>query len=310
MGDLQIQQPAIIHQIPGEQKNHQEVLNSVIEKQKQTIIEGMKKSLLKAGVSQEKIETLRFDLIGNIGVVINSKGEVHSFYKYGKDTGVEYYTSINGTFTDYDLDYALRDSGYQVKNGKLFKNGQEISQFLPNGKVNTEFVRGVDNINFYEEIQRVYGLMKTIKGGDNIEMIKLKSANNMIISGVARIKDVMYFAGKGYIPNDDIPRLLKRAVQELPNQCSDTRFYQTAQGIRMGMEVTKSELDEYLKPTKGNPLISQKMYDDCLRRIEVRDKKINEMNGVKEQGKTQREVEKTRNGFVDRVKGILEGLIK
>jgi hypothetical protein len=39
----------------------------------------------------------------------------------------------------------------------------------------------------------------------------------------------MYFRGKGYIPKDeDFVRLLKRAILELPNQCSDLRFYKNA----------------------------------------------------------------------------------
>ncbi len=47
------------------------------------------------------------------------------------------------------------------------------------------------------------------------------------------------------------------------------------------------------------------MYDEYLRRIKERDKKINEMNWVKEQWKTERKIEWTRNWFVDRIKWIL-----
>ncbi|MDR3150271.1 MAG: hypothetical protein LBU14_01230 [Candidatus Peribacteria bacterium] len=42
------------------------------------------------------------------------------------------------------------------------------------------------------------------------------------------------------------------------------------------MEVTKDELEQYLKPEKGLPLITQSMYDDCLKRIQKRDKYIEE----------------------------------
>ncbi len=305
MWDLQIHKSEIVQQVSWEQRSPQEVLNSAIEKQKQTIIEWMKKSLSKARVSQEKIQTLKFDVIFGIWIVINSKWDVHSLYKYWKDTWVEYYTSVNWTFTDEDLDYASRDSWYQVRDWKIFRNWQEIPQFLWNGKINPEFVKWVDNVNFYEDIQLVYWLMKTIESWKKLKKFDSKTFDVYIISWVARIKDIMYFAWKWYIPNEDIPKLLKRAVQELPNQCSDTRFYQTAQWIRMWMEVTKDELDQYLKPKQWSPLISQNIYDDCLRRIEVRDRKIQEEQKLKEWTKWEVKIEKARKSFSDRTMEIL-----
>jgi hypothetical protein len=42
----------------------------------------------------------------------------------------------------------------------------------------------------------------------------------------------------------------------------------------MWMEVTKEELDEYLNPTEWLPLITKKMYDDCLEIIKKREEYI------------------------------------
>ncbi|MBW7954273.1 hypothetical protein H3C61_00470 [Candidatus Gracilibacteria bacterium] len=307
MGALDLQQPAIIQQVSGEQKSHQEVLNSAVEQQRQTIIEGMKQDVIKdLGLTKKEVSMLKFDVVGNIGIITNSKGIISFFYKYSKENGVEFYTDLPDIEKDEDLPFALKETGYILKEGKLYIGGKEIPQFLSHGQVNPVFVRGIDNINFYTEVGSILGLRKTIEGGKKLTEFDADSFYFSILAGVTRIKDVMYFAGKGYIPKkEDVLRLLKRAVEELPNQCSDMRFVKNPKGQEVGMEVTKQELDEYLHPTKGTPLITQKMYDDCLRRIEIRDRKINETNLVKEQSKTERKIEGTRNGFVDRVKGIL-----
>lgn len=282
----------------------QEQLNKQLEEQRRIIIKWMEDDLM-SGWKYDQIKwDLKYEVVWNIWVVIY-KWEANSWYKYWKNTWVEYYTNLKWTFTNEDLDYSSRDSWYQVKNWKLFRNWQEIPQFLWKWKVNPEFVKWVDNLNFYQDIQLMYWSIKTIESKRKIDKVDVKAIYNSIITWVARIKDIMYFAWKWYIQNDDIPRLLKRAIQELPNQCSDTRFYQTSQWIRMWMEVTKDELDQYLKPAEWKPLITQSMYNDCLKRIEARDRKINEINWVKEESKSQREVEKTRNWFVDRVKWIL-----
>lgn len=306
MWDLQIHKTEIVQQISWEQKSPQEVLNSAIEQQRQTIIEWMKKSLLKAWVSQERIQVLKFDVIWDIWIAINSKWEPNSLYKYSKLNWSEFYLNISWLEKDLDiLTFWEKHSWYDLKNWKLFRNWKEISQFLWNEKINPNFVKWVDNLNFYSEMQNTFWLMKGLMNWEKIEF-DVESFYISIVSWVPRIKDIMYFAWKGYIKNDVVLKLLKRAIQELPNQCSDTRFYQTAQWIRMWMEVTKDELDQYLKPVEWEPLITQSMYDDCLKRIELRDKKIAEMNWVKEESKANIKIEWTRNSFIDKIKGILE----
>lgn len=307
MWDLQIHKPEIVQQISWSQQNHQEILNSAIEDQKKLVADLIKKDFLEDWVSQEKINKLRFDLIWNIWVVINSKWEVHSLYKYSRTNWAEFYVTTSYIFKEDDSQERALKAGYEVKDWKIYKKWVEILQFLSNWKVNSEFVKAVDNISFMLDMRYTYWTQKAVKA-----WIKLKWHTDMtkeikesIVSWVMRIKDVIFYAGKWYIPEKNIPILLTRAIEELPNQCSDMRFYQDANGIRIWAEVTKEELDQYLKPAEWKLLITQSMYNDCLKRIEVRNWKINEMNWVKEQSRSQRDVEKTRNWFVDRVKWIL-----
>jgi hypothetical protein len=61
------------------------------------------------------------------------------------------------------------------------------------------------------------------------------------------------------------------------------RFYKNALWERMWMEVTKEELDQYLKPEEWDPLITQEMYNNCLERIKARDKYIAERKSTREE---------------------------
>ena len=119
----------------------------------------------------------------------------------------------------------------------------------------------------------------------------------------------MYFKSKWYISDNDFPKLLKRAITELPNQCSDTRFNNLVQWEfnwkKITMEVTKDELDEYLHPTEWKSLITKEMYDLCLKNIQARDAKINAANKTKEV-KTNVKLETTKKGIIDKVKDILD----
>ncbi len=307
MWDLQIHKPEIVQQVSWWQQNPQEVLNSAIEKQRQTIIEWMRQNLINLWYSQEKIKTFKFEVVWNIWIIINSKWFLNSWYKYS-NWKVEYYTNLPWIQKDRFLWFWEKKSWYKLENWKLSKGWQEIHQFLSNWKINPDFVKWIDDLDFYTEAQNTFWLMKAIYEWDKIEF-DVPSFYLSIVRWVSRIKDVMYFYSKWYIPEKDFEKLLLRAMQELPNQCSDTRFNNLVLWKRnwenVTMEVTKSELDEYLKPTKWAPLITQKMYDDCLRRIEARDRKLNWEKWVKEQWRTERKIEWARNWFVDRVKGVL-----
>lgn len=307
MWDLQIHKPEIVQQISWVQTSPQDVLSSAIDKQNQTIIEWMKQSLLKVWISKEKVWTLKFSVVWNIWIVI-SRWKLHSWYKYSKENWVEYYTNLPWLDKDEDLPFAQKKSWYELIDWKIFKKWEEIPQFLSNWRINPDFVKWIDDVTFYIEAQVTFWLMKSVIEWNKIKF-DIKWMYLSIVRWIMRIKDVMYFASKWYVPEKDFEKLLLRAIQELPNQCSDTRFNNLVlwekDWKKITMEVTKSELDEYLKPTKWPPLITQSMYDNCLKRIEARDRKINEMYWVKEEWKTERKIEWTRNWFVDRVKGIL-----
>jgi len=283
----------------------QEQLNKQIEEQRRIIIKWMDNDL-RSGRKYEQIKwDLKYEVVWNFWVVIY-KWEPYAFYKYSKENWVEYYFDFPWLVQYTFFDFWLKESWYEYIDWKLYLKWQEIPQFLQNWQINPEFVKWVDNVNFYADIQRIFWMVKWINNWHKLENFTPEVLNNTIISWVTRIKDIMYFAWKWYIPKkEDVLRLLNRAVKELPNQCSDMRFVKNAWWVEMWMEVTKQELDEYLHPTEWSPLITQKMYDDCLRRIEARDRKINEINWVKEQSRTERKIEWTRNWFVDRVKGIL-----
>lgn len=314
MWDLQIYKPEIIQLTSWEQKNPQEVLNSAVEQQRQTIIEWMKKDILKDWISPKRVEELQYDVIWNIWVIV-SRGKLAYLYKYSKDNWVEFYTTFPDLQKSRFLQFALRETWLDLKDWKLYRWEKEIPQFLQNWGVNPEFVRWIDHINFYDEIQNSFWLMKSVMKWNKIEF----SYNWMyasILSWVMRIKDVMYFAWKKdfvsvdekwtKFTDEEIKKLLTRAIQELPNQCSDTRFVKNARWVEMWMEVTKSELDEYLHPTQWLPLITQAMYDDCLRRIEIRDRKIQQERDIKQQSQSERKIETQTKSFSDRVLDILK----
>ena len=290
-----------------EQKKPQEI----IEQYRKNVIDWMKQDLrTDLRFTEEELNLLRFDVVWNIWVIINNKWEISFFYKYSREKWVEYYTNVEWLEKNEDLPFWESESWYELNNWKLFKQWAEISQFLSNWWINPDFVKWVDNINFYADIQRVFWMVKSIENWKWLLEFNSNSLKNTIISWVTRIKDVVYFAWKWYVPEADIKSLLHRAILELPNQCSDTRFYQTAQGVRMWMEVTKEELDEYLNPTEWAPLITQSIYDECLKRIEVRDKKIAEMNWVRETSKAERKIENERMGVLEKVKWILGNLFE
>lgn len=299
-----------------EQKGPQEQINKLQEEYRKTVIQGMDDDL-KSGWKYEEIkQDLKYDVVWNIWIIIY-KWEPYAWYKYSKENGVEYYTNLEWMLKDKTLEYAMIDSGYELNNWELFKNWQKIVQFLNNWWINPDFIRWIDNVSFYQDLHSVFGWMKSMINWKKINF-SVKWMKITIISWVMRIKDIVYFAWNRdkisvdekwtKLTDEDIKKLLQRAILELPNQCSDTRFYQTAQWVRMWMEVTKEEIDEYLKPTEWAPLITQSLYDECLRRIEIRDKKIAEMNSVKENSKVERKIENERIGVLERVKWILGDL--
>ena len=307
MWNLQIHKPEIVQQVSWWQQSPQEILNDSVEKYNKIVIDLIKKDLLKDGIPQERIAELRFWVIWNIWIVIVDWKPL-SWYKYSKENWIEYYTNLPWLQKDEDLWFWEKKSWYKLENWKLSKGWQEIHQFLSNWKINPDFVRWIDDIKFYSEAQNTFWLMKSVVEWDKIEF-SIKWMHLSIVRWIMRIKDVMYFYSKWYVPEKDFEKLLLRAITELPNQCSDTRFNNLVLWRRdwenVTMEVKKDELDEYLHPTKWEPLITQKMYDNCLEKIEVRDKKINWEKWVKEQSKTERKIEWTRNWFVWKVKSIL-----
>jgi hypothetical protein len=296
--------------------NPQEQLNRLQEEYRKSVIQGMDDDLRSGWKYEEIKHDLKYDVVWNIWIIIY-KWEPYAWYKYSKEKWVEYYTNVEWLEKNEDLPFWERTSWYELNNWELFKKWQKITQFLENWNINSDFVKGVDSINFYTDLQLVFWLMKGVIDWDKIRF-SIKWMNSTIISWVMRIKDIVYFAWNRdkisvdekwtKLTDEDIKKLLQRAILELPNQCSDTRFYQTAQWVRMWMEVTKEELDEYLKPTEWAALITQSLYDECLRRIEVRDKKIAEMTWVKETSKVERKIENERIGVLEWVKWILGDL--
>lgn len=291
----------------------QEQLNKQLEEQRKVIIKWMDDDL-RSGRKYEQIKwDLKYEVVWNIWVVIY-KWNPHTFYKYSKENWVEDFTNFPWLQKDEHLAFALRETWYELKDWKLIIWGKEILQFLSNWKVNPEFVKWIDNINFYIEIQWVFWLMKSVIKWNKIEF-DYEWMYQSILSWVMRIKDVMYFAWKRDLVSVDekwtkltdkeVKKLLKRAIEELPNQCSDTRFVKNARWVEMWMEVTKQELDEYIHPTEWSPLITQKMYDDCLRRIQIRDNRIQEEQKLKEWTKWEVKFEKARKSFSDRAMKIL-----
>ncbi len=302
--NLNIDNTYINQKIWVENKITQEKATEEIEKYRKNIIKLMDDDL-RSWTKYEKIKNdLKYDVVWNIWV-ISYKWVPNSFYKYSKINWLEYYTNVPWLEKTSILKFWERESWYELNNWKLFKNWKEISQFLNNWNINYEYVKWIDNLNFYLEIQDKFWLMKTVMEGDKIEIDNIIPAfYNSIISWVLRIKDIMYFKSHWYIKDEDFPKLLKRAITELPNQCSDTRFYQNAKWVRMWMEVTKEELDEYLHPTKWQPLITKEMYDECLKNIQKRDAIINSNNKTKEV-KSNVKIENTKKGILDKIKDIL-----
>lgn len=316
MWALDLQQPAIIHQVSWwPQSSPQEIVKSAVEQQRQIIIEWIKQNLLRLWYSQEKINTFRFEVIWDTWIIINSKWLLNSWYKYSKENWAEFYTTFPDLQKSRSIKFALRETWYELKDWKLFIWGKEIPQFLQNWSVNPNFVRWIDNINFYDEINETFWLMKSVIKWDTI-VFDYEWMYQSIVSWVMRIKDVMYFAWKRSLvsvdekwtklTDEEIKKLLKRAIEELPNQCSDTRFVKNARWVEMWMEVTKQELDEYLHPTEWVPFITQKMYDECLKRIQVRDRKIQEEQKLREWTRWEVKFEKARKSFSDRAMDILK----
>lgn len=298
-----------------------------LEEQRRVIIKWMDDDL-RSGTKYEKIKwELRYDVVWNIWIAIY-KWEPNSFYKY-TNWKVEYYTNLPWLLEHTFFYFWLRETWYEFKDWKLSKNWQEIPQFITNWNVNPEFVKAISDIDFYAEIQDIFWLMKSIDNWKKVEWLDGDSFNFSIIRWVSRIEDVMYFYVKWYLNEEETRKLLLRAIEELPNQCSDTRFYKNWKWEFMWLEVTKIELDAYLTwtpvtkslrrwikltdeelkryidLTNWKPLITQKVYDECLRRIEARDKKINDMNWVKKQWQVDREIWKTQIWVVWKVLWIL-----
>ena len=272
-------------------KNPLEQAERQLEEQRRIIIKWMDDDL-RSGTKYEQIKwDIKYDVVWNIGIIIY-KWKPNTFYKY-TNWKVEFYTNIKSVQNNKFLQFALWETWYEFQDWKLSKDWKEIPQFSDDWKVNPDFVKAIDYINLFEDMQNIFWWMKAIQNWKTLEEFDLWYFELTIISWVSRIKEVMYFASKWYIPESDFKRLLVRAIQELPNQCSDTRLYRTPKWERMWMEVTKEELDEYLKPTQWEPLITQKMYDDCLRRIELRDEKIRREEKVKSWARWKLKTERT-----------------
>jgi len=214
-------------------------------------------------------------------VVAYSDWKPKSFYKYNKENGIEFYMSLKELVRSESYDFWLKCSWYEDIDWKIFRNWEEIKSFLDNWKINPLFIKAVDDIIFYTDVENVFWLLKTLWEWWKLKKFESEATYQSIISWVSRIKEIVYFRWKWYISDEDLPRLLKRAIQELPRQCADMRFYEKWDWERIWMEVTKAELDEYLHPKKWDPLITQKTYDDCVKIIEKRDKFIQEREAKK-----------------------------
>jgi hypothetical protein len=128
---------------------------------KQKVIGIMKEDLLKDWISQERMNESKFWVVWNIWVLIAD-------WKPLQDNWIEYFSNLPWLEEDSDLQFALWETWYQMKEWKIFRNWQEIPQFLENWNINPKFVEAVDNLSFYADIQWVFWMVKAIKNWKKI----------------------------------------------------------------------------------------------------------------------------------------------
>jgi hypothetical protein len=290
-----------------EQKGAQDVINGVLEKEnqrKELIVNWIKNDLINTWWTIEATNSSHFWVYKNIWLQVYKELDYWHLYKYSEQNWFENYSWLNGIFWDeYIVTYA-KEAWYDIKDKSIYKYEKEIALLLQNWEINSKYIEALSNISFYQNMWMYWWMMKTI-----IEWWKLKWSlkyiDSWIISWAVRIKDIVFFAWKWYIEEKEIPKLLKRAIQELPNQSSDTRFYKNASWLRMWMEVTKQELSQYLKPKEWEAFITQKMYDQCIKLIDIRDELIRKKEEAKESTKWNLKIEKEKKWIINKVYDLL-----
>ncbi len=106
-------------QTPQEKLDKQVQLEQ--ERQKQ-IIEEIQKFLIQDGSNPERVKELIYWFVWNIVAVTNKEWKFN-FFKYSKETWLEYYTNPNWLEKDTDiLLFWKKHSWYNLKDWKLFKN--------------------------------------------------------------------------------------------------------------------------------------------------------------------------------------------
>ena len=285
-------------------------LQENIEKEKQETIQVFKNYLENRFWDRFLEDMYRFDFDYVNGKLLwLNRWEIHWFFKYTESNWPEFYMSLSWLKWSDFFEFWLKESWHEYKDWEL------IPQFLKSWDINPKYIEALDNINFYDDIQVFYGILKALRNWRKPEWYTTKDIEMWIVSWVVRIKDLMEYKWDwetihSLIPDEDFPKLLIRAIQELPNQCSDMRFYENASGERMNFEVTKQELDQYLNPKSWESLITKSVYDDCLRRIEARDKKIEDRKRIENETRWGLIFEKETLTTKERIDAILRGDFK
>lgn len=277
---------------------------------KKEIISLTREDLLDYWVPLDRISTVHFQVVDNISLALNEKWTEWWFYKYSESRWVEFYMSLSWLKWDKSFKFALKESWHEYIDWEFYKDWELIPQFLESWEINPKYIEALDNINFYSDLQVYFWALKALRSWKKPDF-SVESFYRWIVSWVVRIKELMEYKWDGkithsLIPDKDFPKLLIRAIQELPSQCLDTRFYENAKWERMWMEVTKQELDEYLKPTEWEPIITQKMYDECIELINKRDELIQKRKETVEQSKTGLKIEKEKKWVLDKIMSILD----
>jgi len=291
-----------------EQKETQDIFNSALEKNEKLrnfIIKWIKNDLLNNGWTLEATNTSYFWISENIWLQIYRKSWNWHIYKYSKENWLEFVASLYWLKNDEFLEFAERESWYDLDNWKLSKDWKEVIKILSNWNINSEYIKWINNINFFTDLQWVFWMIKTLQLWEKLEKLDLWYFERTIIWWTSRIKEVLYFKQHWYISDEDFPQLLIRAIKELPNQSSDTRFYKNAKWERMWMEVTKQELSQYLKPKEWEGLITQEMYDQCIKLIDRRNELIRKKEEAKESTKWNLKIEKEKKTVLDKISDLL-----
>ncbi len=289
-----------------EEKTAQGFFDSAIENKIER--ENKIRSLIKGDldISIEEFNELKIWVVDDIAIILNENLR-WNLYIYSENNWLEFLNWLLSAFEDEHASTHAKEAWFELKWKSIFKNWKEIKVYLENWEINPNFILAINKINFYQNLWIHYWVIKSIKEWKwdkvTIDIMSLKAS---IASWAIRIKDIVYFAWKWYIPEeDDVRMLLRRAIIELPNQCLDTRFYENAQWVRMWLEVTKQELDEYLNPTEWKPLITIEIYNLCIKAIEKRDTLLQNQKETREQASSSLKVEKTKNWMLDKISDLL-----